>query len=117
MKRYGNYSSSVTFKTEGESKTEGNDNVPRVRNVVANVVGDTVTLTWDKVEGAVKYDVYFTVPGIGDLGNYSTNTNSKVISGLTDTEYYYTARVRAYKYVNGKLVSGPYSYISRFTGK
>ncbi len=116
-KTYGAYSSIISFKTEKASTTEGNSNVPRVQNVKANVVKDTVYLTWDKVPNAVKYEIDFTVPGIGGSTKFTVYTNSREISGLTDKTYKYTARVRAYKYVNGKLVPGDYSKISEFSGK
>ena len=114
---YGKESTSVAFKTERRSTTEGNSSVPRVTGLRANVVGDTVYLSWTPVSGAVKYEIDFTVPGIGGSVKMTEYSTSRTISGLTDKKYNYTARVRAYKYVNGRLVAGEYSYIQEFTGK
>ncbi len=116
-KQYANYSSVVSFRTLSKISAEGNESIPRVSNLRANVIGDTVYLTWNKVSGAVKYEIDFTVPGIGGSIKFETTTNSRAISGLTEKTYKYTARVRAYKYVNGRLVAGPYSYVSEFSGK
>ena len=114
---YGKESTPVSFKTEKRSTTEGNSSVPRVTGVKANVVGDTVYLSWNEVTGAVKYEIDFTVPGIGGSAKMTEYSTSRIISGLTNKEYKYTARVRAYKYVNGKLVAGEYSDVKEFTGK
>lgn len=106
----------TSFRTQTESILEGNQSVPRVSNVSANVVKDTVYLTWSPVKGAVKYEIEFYVPGVGNM-YFTTYTNSRTVSGLTEKEYHYSARVRAYKWVNGQLVAGEYSYIQEFTGK
>jgi len=116
-KIYSNDSTIVSFKTEKESFNTSNSEVPRVSNVRANVKGDTVTLTWPEVKNAVYYEVDLVVPGLGGSNKYKVYTNSRVISGLTEKKYAYTARVRAYKYVNGRLVSGEYSYAVEFTAK
>ena len=100
-----------------ESFNTSNSEVPRVSNVKANVKGDTVTLTWSKVPNALYYEVDLVIPGLGGSNKYTVYTNSRTISGLTEKEYAYTARVRAYKYVDGKLVSGEYSYAVEFTAK
>ncbi len=112
-----NYSDVKRFKTESYNPNEGNVNVPTVKNVVANVVGDTVYLSWSKVTGAVKYEIDFTVPGLGGSTKFTVYTTSRAISGLQRKNAFYTARVRAYKYVNGRLVCGEYSEIQKFTGK
>ena len=116
-KIYSNDSTTVSFKTEKESFNTSNSEVPRVSNVKANVKGDTVTLTWSKVPNALYYEVDLVIPGLGGSNKYTVYTNSRTISGLTEKEYAYTARVRAYKYVDGKLVSGEYSYAVEFTAK
>lgn len=116
-KIYSNDSTTVSFKTEKESFNTSNSEVPRVSNVRANVKGDTVTLTWPEVKNAVYYEVDLVVPGLGGSNKYKVYTNSRVISGLTEKKYAYTARVRAYKYVDGRLVSGEYSYAVEFTAK
>ncbi|MFQ8989198.1 MAG: hypothetical protein ACLR6T_11050, partial [Intestinibacter sp.] len=116
-KIYSNDSTTVSFKTEKESFNTSNSEVPRVSNVRANVKGDTVTLTWSEVPNALYYEVDLVIPGLGGSNKYKVYTNSRVISGLTEKKYAYTARVRAYKYVNGRLVSGEYSYAVEFTAK
>lgn len=116
-KIYAEYSNITKFKTGKESIYENSEKVSQVKNVKAKVTGDTVTLTWDTVKNAVYYEIDFTIPGLGGSTKYTLYTNSKVISGLTEKKYCYTARVRAYKYVNGKLVAGPYSEVSEFTAK
>lgn len=110
---------------EGEASTikkvttpkQSSTKVPQVKNVKANVIGDAVYLSWDKVPNAVKYEIAFTVPGIGGSIDFTVYTNSRKITGLTDKKYNYTAKVRAYKYINGKLVPGEYSTISYFKAK
>lgn len=116
-KVYAEDSNIAKFKTEKESSYENNEKVPQVKNVKAKVTGDTVTLTWNTVKNAAYYEIDFTIPGLGGSTKYTLYTNSKVISGLTEKEYCYTARVRAYQYVNGKLVAGAYSEVSEFTAK
>ena len=116
-KVYSDDSTTVSFKTEKESFNTSNSEVPRVSNVRANVKGDTVTLTWSKVPNALYYEVDLVIPGLGGSNKYTVYTNSRTISGLTEKEYAYTARVRAYKYVDGRLVSGEYSYAVEFTAK
>jgi len=66
---------------------------------------------------AVKYEIEFTVPGIGGSNKFTVYTNSREISGLTNKQYNYTAKIRAYKYVNGRLVAGQYSNIVEFRAK
>ena len=116
-KIYSDDSTTVSFKTEKESFNTSNSEVPRVSNVRANVKGDTVTLTWSEVPNALYYEVDLVIPGLGGSNKYTVYTNSRTISGLTEKEYAYTARVRAYKYVDGRLVSGEYSYAVEFTAK
>ena len=87
---YGKESTSVAFKTERRSTTEGNSSVPRVTGLRANVVGDTVYLSWTPVSGAVKYEIDFTVPGIGGNVKMTEYSTSRTISGLTDKKYNYS---------------------------
>ncbi|MCI9177174.1 MAG: fibronectin type III domain-containing protein [Clostridia bacterium] len=117
QKVYAKDSNITSFKTESYNDYENNIYVSQVKNVRANVVKDAVYLSWDTIPGAAYYEIDFTVPGLGSVGPFITYTNSRTISGLTDKQYNYTARVRAYKWVNGKLVAGKYSDISAFTGK
>lgn len=105
------YSIIKTFKTEKYI------NIGQVKNVSYYVIKDTVVLTWDKVSNVNGYEIEFTVPGIGGVTKLYTNTNSRVISGLTEKQYKYTARIRAYKIVNGMYEYGQYSEIQEFSGK
>lgn len=115
--KYGSYSSTRSFKTEKYSSGENNEEVGKVENVTANVTGSSVYLSWKSIPGAVKYEIQFTVPGYGGSSTIWSEGPGRTISGLTNKTSNYTARVRAYKYVNGRLVPGEYSDIVRFTGK
>ena len=115
--KYGSYSSTRSFKTEKYSSGENNEEVEKVENVTANVTGSSVYLSWKSIPGAVKYEIQFTVPGYGGSSTIWSEGPGRTISGLTNKTSNYTARVRAYKYVNGRLVPGEYSDIVRFTGK
>ena len=115
--KYGNYSSSKSFKTERYSSSVNNEDVGKVKNVTATVTGSTAYLSWKSVPGAVKYEIQFTVPGYGGATTIWSEGPGRTISGLTTKDSNYTARVRAYKYVNGRLVPGEYSDVVRFTGK
>lgn len=116
-KEYGNYTSIKSFTTKRYDKYEDSPNVDKVTNVKYQVVGDTVYLNWNKVSGATGYEISFTVPGLGGATIIKTNTNSRTISGLTEKEYKYTARIRAYKIVNGIYQYGNYSEVVKFAGK
>ena len=110
---YGTYSDIKSFKTEEDDTIE----VGKVKNVNASVTGSTVYLSWKSVPGAVKYEIQFTVPGYGGATSIWSEGPGRTISGLTNKTSNYTARVRAYKYVDGRLVPGEYSDVVRFKGK
>ena len=116
-KKYGSYSSVKSFKTEKYNSSVNNEEVGKVKNVNASVTGSTVYLSWKSVPGAVKYEIQFTVPGYGGATSIWSEGPGRTISGLTNKTSNYTARVRAYKYVNGRLVPGEYSDVVRFKGK
>ena len=115
--KYGNYSSAKSFKTERYSSSINNEDVGKVTNVKATVTGSTVYLSWKSVPGAVKYEILFTVPGYGGATSIWSEGPGRTISGLTTKDSNYTARVRAYKYVDGRLVPGEYSDVVRFHGE
>lgn len=115
--KYGNYSSVKSFKTEKYNSSVNNEKVGKVENVKATVTGSSVYLSWKSVPGAVKYEILFTVPGYGGATSIWSEGPGRTITGLTTKTSNYTARVRAYKYVNGRLVPGEYSDIVRFAGK
>ena len=115
--KYGSYSSAKSFKTERYSSSINNEDVGKVTNVKATVTGSTVYLSWKSVPGAVKYEILFTVPGYGGATSIWSEGPGRTISGLTTKNSNYTARVRAYKYVDGRLVPGEYSDVVRFHGE
>ena len=115
--KYGSYSSSKSFNTERYSSSINNEDVGKVTNVKATVTGSTVYLSWKSVPGAVKYEILFTVPGYGGATSIWSEGPGRTISGLTTKDSNYTARVRAYKYVDGRLVPGEYSDVVRFHGE
>lgn len=105
---YGSYSVAESFRTERYDSTQNNTSIAKVTNVYAPVYGDGVYLSWNKVYGAAGYEIDFYVPGIGSVTLYA-DSNYRLVTGVTETDYYYTARIRAYKYVNGIRKYGPYS--------
>ena len=116
-KIYAEYSNIARFKTEKESPWENNLDVARVKNVKAKVTRDTVSLTWNKVTNAKYYEIALTIPGFSGETKFQAYTNSKTILGLTEKGDHYTARVRAYQYVDGRLVAGEYSEVVEFMAK
>jgi len=112
---YGNYSGIQSFKTESKSQTTNNTNVTKVTGVKSTVKNTTVTLNWNKVTGAAGYEIDLGIPNVGHIP-YFSNSNSTSIPGITGKNKEYTARVRAYKYVNGVKKYGSYSDIVRFKG-
>lgn len=110
MKKYGKESNDTRFVTLKE------ESVTKVTGLTANVVKDTVYLKWNPVKDAVKYEIEFYVPWVGEV-MFTEYSTSRTISGLTRKDANYKARVRAYKWINGDLVPGEYSEIKVFTGK
>lgn len=111
---YGRYSNVESFKTQKRDKTENSSKVGKVTGVNAYMKEKTtVNLRWNKIYGASGYEIDFTVPGIGHVTLYS-NSNSRDVSGVTGKDYDYTARIRAYKYINGVKTYGPYSDVVKF---
>ncbi len=116
-RNYGNFSTVKYFTTERYDKYEDSQNVGNINYVNYYVIGDTVYLNWSKVSKADGYEIEFTVPGIGGTVKLLSSTNNREISGLTDKEHKYTARVRAYRIINGAYEYGQYSEIKKFAGK
>lgn len=112
---YGNYSGIQSFKTESRSQTTSNSNTAKVTGLKSTVRNTTVTLNWNKVTGAAGYEIDLSIPGIGNIPYYASS-NSTSIPGITGKNTQYTARVRAYKYVNGVKKYGSYSDVVRFKG-
>ena len=100
-KVYGDYSSQVYFRNQDIE-------VDKVEGINVTVIGTKATLKWDKVYGADGYEIKLNVPNYG-IYTYTTTGTSKTITGVTNRTSFYTARVRAYEYVNGRKVYGDYS--------
>ncbi len=113
---YSNYSSVTSFRTESYNKTENNTSISKVTGLKSTMNKTTVTLKWNRVSGAAGYEIDLTVPGIGHVPMYANNSSTE-ISGITGKNYDYTARVRAYKYINGVKTYGPYSEVVTFKEK
>ena len=99
----GEYSNVLNIEYE-EQKEE----LDRVTGLKGTVTGETVRLTWNSVYDADGYEIRMTIPGYGDTVITTTSTN-RIISGLTDKNYSYDTKVRAYKIENGTKIYGPYS--------
>ena len=113
---YGNYSSATSFRTESYNKTENNTSIAKVTGLKPTMKGTTVALRWNKVNGVAGYEIDFYVPYVGHVPLYA-DTNYKEVSGITGKNSDYTARVRAYKYINGVKTYGPYSDVVKFKEK
>lgn len=102
-----------SFRTESDNATVNNPSISKVTGLKPTMKKTTVALSWNKVDGAAGYEIDFYVPGIGHTLLYA-NTNYREVSGIIGKDYAYTARVRAYKYINGVKTYGPYSNIVNF---
>lgn len=106
---------SVTIKGKGDytgSKTIQFKIVPSKTTLKANKKSDTkVTLTWDKVKNAEKYQIYYSTNGgkykklATVSGSKTSYTNSKLDFKKND----YKFKIRAYDKVDGKTYYGSYS--------
>ena len=101
---YGSYSSKKNFKIEKE--------LEKVSGFDIEVDGSSVTFSWNRVSNIDGYDLIINKLGLGDV-TYNVNGTSLYMDGFSDGEY--TAKVRAYKYVDGKKVYGDYSKERDFT--
>ena len=100
QKEYGDYSNYVSIRYEKEVET--------VQNLRVTMNKDKATFNWNKVNGADGYEIVVNIPGIGDC-TYTETSTSRIMSGFTDKEHYYTVKVRAYEYINGYKEYGEYS--------
>ena len=117
-KKYADYFSvTKSFKTGSYNTTQNSSVVGKVNGLTQYVVGNTVYLNWNQIYGAEGYEIDFTVPGVPGSTKLTSKTNSKAISGVLDKNYYYTARVRAYKTVNGTTYYGEWSNVIQFKAK
>lgn len=121
--RYGNktYSNSFSetreFKTEKYDRTQNSSNVGIVTGLNEYVIGQSVYFNWNKIYAAEGYEIDFVVPGVPGSTKLPSNTNYKEVKGVTDTKYNYTARVRAYRTINGIRYYGEWSDVVKFKAK
>ncbi len=97
------YSSAYSNEVSVMIPTLQNDIPANVTNLKVSINNKQAYLTWDKVNNASGYDVYFNVPGQGYMSIGSVDTNSAYVSGFTPGYTYY-AKILAYKNSNGKKV-------------
>jgi len=114
-----NTSTSVVkrFETEEYNKKVNNTNIRTVENVTTYVSGDKVYLNWNQVSNVDGYEISLTVPGLSGASIMNSTTNSKTISGITEKNYDYTVRIRAYVENNGIRTYGSYSTVEAFRAK
>ena len=111
QKIYGDYSNKEYFKNE--EKEEVVEKPAKVTGLNVTMNGDKATFNWNKVTGAVGYEMIVNIPGYGDC-TYTETSTSRTMVGFTETKYKYTIKVRAYKYVNGTKIYGEYSNTVKF---
>ncbi len=120
-KKIGAYTVTVTFKGNySGSKTLKFKILPgRVTNLkVTPQSGRKFKLTWNKVEGAKKYAVYYATSKNGSyskLGSFSKNTLTTSAIFTAGKTYYF--KVRAVKTVDGTNRFGTYSLIKHAKAK
>ena len=117
----GPYSNEVRFTTprgssnsggnsNGGSSNSGNTRVGTVSGVRANPGNTSVTVSWNRVSGASRYEVAINIPGIGYVEQRETNDTTQTITDLEPGTTYYV-KVRAI----GNGGYGSYSNEVRFT--
>lgn len=102
-KKYGEFSDIAILK----SKEDVDEKVDKVENLKVSMSEDDAKLTWNKVKDADGYEIAVDIPNKGEV-IYKSSNNSETLTGFSEN-CTYKARVRAYKYVNGKKVYGDYS--------
>lgn len=103
-KTYGTFSAAAVLKYDiGDTETKPD----KVRNVKVSMNGNDATLTWNEVTDADGYEVVVKVPSKGEY-TYDAYDNQKVLTDFTPNSTY-TAKVRAYKYVDGDRFYGDFS--------
>ncbi len=108
----------VTIKGKGKytgSKSVTFNIVPKKVTLKASKGDDSVKLSWTKVTGAEKYQIYYSVNG----GKYkkltTTSKLTKTVKGLDFSKNSYKFKVRAVAEGNdGKTYTGPYSGVKSF---
>ena len=103
QKIYGTLSDTAILKYD-ENKDV---NISKVTNLTVNVTEGKAELKWDKVENADGYEICVDIAGKQEAV-YGVNYNNATLENLTEG-FTYNAKVRAYKYVDGKKIYGNYS--------
>ncbi len=83
------------------------EDVKRVKNINSTVTADSITLNWEKIQGAKGYRIYLYQGGKWKALK-TTTSRSYTVTGLEASKKY-IFRVRAYEKVNGATVWFPYS--------
>lgn len=117
-RKYGEYSTKKYFRGEKDveeehEKQEDTKKVPsQVNGLKVTRNGNNVKFSWNKASNASGYQVKMYERGIATYSSNVTGTSKTVIGVPATTTY--TVKVRAYTYVNGKIVYGPYSVSKTF---
>jgi hypothetical protein len=88
---------------------------PQAPQNVSVIAGENkLTISWDVVDDATSYNVYYAEESFGDdIANYASNDGANMISGITDPEYLLEALNNATQYysvvtaVNESIESEP----------
>ena len=109
-KVYGDYSTRVYFKNNetSDEENESDVTVSKVTGLDVDMDGNIARFTWNRVSNADGYELVVTDPQKGDT-TYKMTTTYANVTGIRYTSSNFTAKVRAYKTVNGKKVYGSYS--------
>ena len=112
-KQYGDPSTSINIKIEEEKEKTKLD---KVTGLKVKMNGSQATFSWNSVSKAEGYELSICIPGTGPSDTIVTTTGtSKTITGFTNKDYNYSAKVRAYATENGKTIySEEYSDIVYF---
>ena len=116
---YGDYSTKKYFRGEKLDEPEEEQSTTQTQKAPAQVTGvqvsrsgNNVTFSWNRVSGASGYQIKMYERGIATYSTTTTGTSRTVIGVPATTNY--TVKVRAYTYINGQIVYGPYSTSKSF---
>ena len=109
-KEYGAYSSTLNIKIEEEEEEpEEPVKLSKVTGLKVTMNGSEGRFTWNRVANADGYELSLNIPGTSPDTIIDATGTSKTIKGFTHTDTNYSAKVRAYKVVDGEKVYGDYS--------
>ena len=109
-KEYGAYSSTLNIKIEEEEEEpEEPVKLSKVTGLKVTMNGSEGRFTWNRVANADGYELSLNIPGTSPDTIIDATGTSKTIKGFTHTDTNYSAKVRAYKVVDGEKVYGSYS--------